>query len=163
MRPKHNDKVIALAYSTDGKCLTTASSDYTARVFEIPTGVEKARTNFKGEVKTLSLDGKYLATISENHTARVWEVERELEVARMIHDQIVSAVAFSPYGKYLATTSEDNIIQVFEVTSNNKITNMKLEDLNAEACAQLTRNLTKNEWKKYMDDEPFRKTCPDLP
>jgi len=31
------------------------------------------------------------------------------------------------------------------------------------ACARLTRNLTKEEWKQYLPDEPCRKTCPDLP
>ena len=25
------------------------------------------------------------------------------------------------------------------------------------------RNLTKEEWQKYLGDVPYRKTCPDLP
>jgi hypothetical protein len=37
------------------------------------------------------------------------------------------------------------------------------EDLIAEACARLTRNLTQEEWERYLGDEPYRKTCPDLP
>jgi len=31
------------------------------------------------------------------------------------------------------------------------------------ACSRLTRNLTKEEWKQYLPDEVYRKTCPNLP
>lgn len=38
------------------------------------------------------------------------------------------------------------------------------EDLIADACARLTRNLTDKEWRQYMgEDEPYRKTCLKLP
>jgi hypothetical protein len=37
------------------------------------------------------------------------------------------------------------------------------ETLVREACARLTRNLTEPEWRRYLLDEPYRKTCPDLP
>ena len=37
------------------------------------------------------------------------------------------------------------------------------EDLIAEACARLPRNLTLEEWQRYIGDEPYRPTCPDLP
>ena len=31
------------------------------------------------------------------------------------------------------------------------------------ACAIANRNLTREEWGRYMGDQPYRKTCPDLP
>ncbi len=37
------------------------------------------------------------------------------------------------------------------------------QDLIDLACSRLTRNLTKEEWKQYLPDEPYRKTCPNLP
>jgi len=37
------------------------------------------------------------------------------------------------------------------------------EDLIAEACARLTCNLTREEWRQYIGDEPYRPTCPELP
>ena len=34
----------------------------------------------------------------------------------------------------------------------------------AEACRRLPRNLTKEEWARYIGPEiPYRPTCPDLP
>ena len=40
---------------------------------------------------------------------------------------------------------------------------LRAEDLIAETCVRLTRNLTAEEWKQYLADIPYRKTCPDLP
>jgi hypothetical protein len=37
------------------------------------------------------------------------------------------------------------------------------EDLLKEASNRLTRNLNKEEWKKYMFDEPYSKIFPNLP
>jgi len=37
------------------------------------------------------------------------------------------------------------------------------EDLTEEACARVNRNLTLAEWKLYLPDKPYRKTCPNLP
>jgi WD40 repeat protein len=101
-----------------------------------------------------SPDGKYLATAGEDNTARVWEVPSGHEVARMKHPNIVSDLIFSPDGEYLATTSADNVARLWLWYPEN---------LADEACSRLTRNLTKDEWQLYLDDESPRKTCPRLP
>jgi hypothetical protein len=99
--------------------------------------------------------GKYLATASGDNTLRVWEAQTGEEVARMTHEEGgVTDVAFSPDGKYLATAGFDNTARVWY---------RRPEDLIYEACARLTRNLTKNEWQVYLPDEPPRKTCRNLP
>jgi hypothetical protein len=38
----------------------------------------------------------------------------------------------------------------------------RTEALIAEACARLPRNLTVEEWQRFLGDEPFRTTCPSL-
>jgi hypothetical protein len=37
------------------------------------------------------------------------------------------------------------------------------KDLIADVCARLPRNLTAEEWKQYLGEEPYRKTCEQLP
>jgi uncharacterized protein with WD repeat len=101
-----------------------------------------------------SPDGRWLATGSWDNTARVWEAASGQEVARMTHEGPVLAVAFSPDGRWLATGSDDNTARVWLV---------RPEDLIAEACSRLTRNLTREEWRRYLSDEPYRLTCPNLP
>ncbi len=100
-----------------------------------------------------SPDGQRVATASEDNTARVWEAATGREVARMAHDDIVTAVAFSPDGQRLATASVDNTARVWLIWP---------EDLIAEACGRLTRNLTRDEWRRYLPDESYHPTCPNL-
>jgi hypothetical protein len=37
------------------------------------------------------------------------------------------------------------------------------EVLHAEVCAKLPRNMTREEWKEWVGDLPYRRQCPDLP
>src|SRR5439155_707592 len=139
--------------------LATGSEDHTARVWEVSSGREVARLPHVSSVNAaaFSPDGKYLATGSEDHTARVWEVSSGREVARLPHEVFgsVRGVAFSPDGKYLTTRSFiEKTVQVWL---------WRPKDMIAKACTSLTRNLTREEWSQYLSNEPYRKTCPNLP
>jgi len=63
-------------------------------------------------------------------------------------------VAFSPDGKLLATASADNTA---------RLSFWRPEDMIAVACSRLNRNLTREEWKQYLGDESYHKTCANLP
>jgi hypothetical protein len=99
-----------------------------------------------------SPDGRWLATGSDG--ARVWEAATGQEVIWMAREKQVGSVAFSPDGRWLATGSNDRTARVWLLWP---------EDLIAEACSRLTRNLTYEEWQYHIGNEPYRPTCPDLP
>jgi WD40 repeat protein len=138
----HEDSVNAIAFSPDGKYLATVSQDKTARVWQIPSssGREVTRIHSVNE--------------KEFRVQRTIGVREAVEAARIIHKDNVVAVAFSPDGKYLATASNDKTAQVQL---------WRREDLMAEACVRLTRNLAEYEWKLYLPGEQYHKTCPNLP
>ena len=67
LRITHQDIVIAIAFSPDGKLVATASFDNTARVFEAATGREVLRISHRNRVYSVmfSPDGNLVATGSE--------------------------------------------------------------------------------------------------
>jgi hypothetical protein len=103
-----------------------------------------------------SSDGKYLITYEVNSTfARVWDVNTGQEIARMKHDSSVTFIAFSPDGRYAVSGSWDHTVRVWIY---------RPEDLIADACSRVTRNLTRIEWDQYIGDAlPYQAVCPNFP
>ena len=146
----------SVAFSPDGQYLASTGSDNTARLWTLPGGDEVFRVRHQMRVITadFSADGAYLVTGSQDGTARVWTVPGGEEVVRLINPGNVGAVLFSPDGKYVVAASQFGIVRVWLLL---------IDDPLAEACRRVTRNLSTEEWRQYLGEEPYRKTCPALP
>ncbi len=155
-RMTHDSFVASVAFSPEGKYVVSGSYDATARVWEAASGEEVARMTHDGIVTSVAFspDGKYVVS-GADITVRVWEAASGKEIALMSPDSWVSSIAFSPDGKYLVSGSEDNTARVWVWQAG---------DLIASACAVMTRNLTRTEWKLYIGDAlPYQAVCPNLP
>jgi len=133
----------------------------------VPTAVESVPTDLpllrqlksqlahQGGVYSVAFspDGRLVATGSLDKTARVFESATGKEVSRLAHQGTVNSVAFSPDGRLLALASGDEAF----------ISPWRPKDIVDYVCAHLPFNLTQDEWKQYLPDEPYRKTCPNLP
>ena len=149
---KHESVVGSIAFSPDGKYVASRSGRVGV-IWEWKSEKEVRRFPHEADVAALSYssDGTTLATAAGND-ARVWDVASGGELARVSHDQPVTRAVFSPDGKILATAGNDGVVQ---------LSLWRSQDLLDEACARLTRNLTPEEWRQYLGDEPYRKTCPN--
>jgi WD40 repeat protein len=107
-----------------------------------------------GHGVAFSPDGRWVATANPGANAQIWEVNTGQKILQMKHDGSVTEVAFSPSGRWLMTASDDGTARVWLLLP---------EDLIAEACSRLQRNLTREEWSRYLAGEPYRPTCPNLP
>jgi WD40 repeat protein len=63
-------------------------------------------------------------------------------------------LAFSPDGKALVSSGEDRTLIFWDLND---------ESWKAIACGVANRNLTPQEWKQYLGDEPYNKTCLGAP
>ena len=145
----------SIAFSPDGTLLAAATDKDTVQLLDAGTGRGGGVLRHDGWVRDTTFDtsGRFLATASDDRTSRIWEVATRREVARMKQPNSVLRVTFSPDGKLILNELEGGNISIWP---------WRDEELVAEACHRLTRNLTAEEWHIYLPGEP-RKTCPNLP
>ncbi len=153
----HENAVNSIAFSPDGKHIVSGSDDNTVRVWEVASGNELVRMTHDDYVTSVAFspDGKYIVSGSVDKTARVWDASSGDELARITHDGIVNSVAFSTDGKYIVSDGDNNTARVWA---------WQADDLIMNACAVVTRNLTRSEWQQYIGDVlPYQAVCPNLP
>ncbi|MFJ4525649.1 helix-turn-helix domain-containing protein [Streptomyces sp. NPDC088810] len=154
----HTGAVLAMAYSPDGRTLATGGEDRTIRLWDPTTGSN--RSSIPGHTAPVlavgfSPDGRTLATGGEDRTIRLWDPTTGSK--RITFSELTSAVStfvFSPDSHALTSISDDSTIRVSNValptpgTAINKL------------CRALDRNLTRQERRMYLPDQPARAACP---
>jgi hypothetical protein len=158
LRIPQDDRVHALAFAP-GNLIATGSAQGALRIFDAMTGREVSHLPFAIPVTRLqfSRDGRYLLTLgvrpeSEALAARIFD----LATARELWTTTLSREAFGS----AASFADDDRAVVSYAGFQMQRHLWRAEDLIAEACARLDRNLTDAEWRQYLGDEPYRKTCP---
>lgn len=155
-RVKHQDIVTGSDFSPDGRYLVTTSVDKTARIWDARNGKEIIRLGHEHTVfsAAFSQDMAYLVTASQDQTARVWETKNWREFMRIRLGGIGYFASLSPDQKYLITACGDKTACLWQ---------FQVKDLIGEACSRLSQNLSRQEWRQYLGDEPYRRNCDNLP
>ena len=92
----HSDQVLAVRFSPDGKTLATASSDGTAKLWQLDGSLIttlEGHSDWVNEVR-FSPDGKTLATASLDGTAKLWQLDGSLITTLEGHSDEVCGGAF---------------------------------------------------------------------
>jgi WD40 repeat protein len=152
--------VHALAFA--GHALATGSEHGSLRIFDAVSGREVTHMPYAIPVMSLqfSQDGRYLLTLgvrpeSNALAARIFDVASTKELW-------ATTLSRDPSGAAASFTDNDRAVVSFSGFQLRRHL-WRAEDLIAEACARLDRNLTQTEWRQYLGDEPYRKSCPTLP
>jgi WD40 repeat protein len=103
-----------------------------------------------------SSDGRWLASGSGDTTVRLWDMHnhRAEPVVLGGHEREVWALAFSSDGRWLASGSGDTTVRLWVI---------QVDELTQLACQIADRNLTQGEWQRLLGNDPYHKTCGDLP
>jgi RNA polymerase sigma factor (sigma-70 family) len=128
----HQRGAQCLAYSPDGKTLTSGGWDCIIRFWDPVTGKELQRTLAHQDAiwkVAFSPDGKLLATASWDKTVRLWDRFTGNEIRQLKgHQESARCVAFSPDGKILASGSNDQTIRLWAVESGKETRCLKGEN-----------------------------------
>jgi hypothetical protein len=114
----HEDWVISVAFSPDGKTIVSGSRDKTIRLWDT-TGKPIAQP-LKGHQDSVisvafSPDGKTIVSGSSDKTIRLWDTTgKPISQPLKGHEDWVISVAFSPDGKTIVSGSRDNTIRLWD-------------------------------------------------
>jgi len=153
------DEFASGSLGPDGRLLAIASGN-TVTLAEA-TGGKKLRSlihDFNVHHVVFSPSGRYLASESGDpfkniSITRVWDVETGEEINRTNSGSGDRRMLFSP----------DDLQLLAQGTTSPQIWSWKPDKLIEQACARLHRNLTRDEWNRYVGDVQPSKTCPNLP
>lgn len=176
----HQAAVYGLSFSPDRKILATGCADGKVRLWEVATGqmIGPPLTGFEGAIQSLSFspDGTVLAagsgdnqetdenfsTNTDVHAVHLWNIGKRLRLGEPITGFAGWAVQvrFSPDGKSLAAWTAP---WLGESSDNVVVIDLGTQALVNALCRRANRNLIQAEWKQYIGDHPYRRTCPAFP
>jgi WD40 repeat protein len=152
----HPDGVLAVAISPDGTLLATGGGDWQVRLWDLRTG-EASGEALSGHTDTVftlhfSPDGRTLASGSWDGTIRLWDVATGRAIGQgMVAGATVNSVAWSPDGTTLASDGRPMTLW-----------DLRPETWLARACQIANRDLTRDEWARYLGTLDYQETCSEL-
>ena len=153
--------VTSLAVSPDGLSVAAGLSSGLIKVFSLADPLEEVidLIGHSSGINTLAFshDGKLLASGCYDRTVRLWNYQEAGTPPVIIDDsdKWVYGLCFSADNKKLVFCSADKTIRQSTIDP---------VFLAGKICNQMKRNLSKEEWNKYIGgDIPYRKTCSSNP
>ncbi len=154
-----DDWVGDIAFSRDGKTFAGGSHDQSLMLWHGETWRFQSRlfTRHSDSVYGIALspDERSLASVAGNGGLILWDLETGEPLAPPLvqHTNWVRGVAFSPDGKTLVSGGGDGRIIFWDTSDNSR---------KERACHIANRNMTQQEWRRFLPAESYHKTCPNL-
>ena len=171
LRVGFGERVESVAFSPNNRWLAMASQDGTVRIVDLlkPNRATVTLAKDLGRVWTVAFspDNRWLTGVAEIGT-RLWDLDQDDPSRNVIEwtgraswwsatfspdsEFLLGAEGiFSPNGKWLAISGSPGAL--FPISTSARV---------SIACSTAGRNLTQDEWREFLGDEPYHKTCPQF-
>jgi WD40 repeat protein len=144
-----------MAFSRDGGLLALGGDDGSVILWDTQRRQIRERLEGRGGWSVaFSPDGEILALGGDG--VILWDIQRRQQIGGPLKgpgDVGGESMAFSPDGRILASGGYGSVI----------LWDVDIESWKERSCRIVNRNLTRSEWAQYLEDEPYHKTCPNVP
>lgn len=184
LRSPYGYQITSMAFSPNGRTLAIDScgelenpgdsmfcSQGAIRLWDLGTNKELINISLNRPVRNIAIspDGQIIAAsicgeryqrtspeFCQEGTIEFWDglEYRSFDLTFKTGSTSASNLAFSPDGQYLAATIGDRDVTLW---------NIGFDSLVNRICDRVNRNLTLEEWKRFLGNEPYQKVCPQLP
>ncbi|HEY0992820.1 MAG TPA: hypothetical protein VGD80_37455 [Kofleriaceae bacterium] len=112
--------VVDVEFSPDDRRLVSASTDRTARIWDVASGAEIGRVMHSDEVDAAVFDatGTRFATASADKSAVLWDVATGAPIRAFTHESAVRSVGLSP--TLLAGATASGTVQLWDITTGRE-------------------------------------------
>ena len=115
--PKHQNTILQIKYSPDGKLIASAGWDENSiKLWDAENGKLKETLKHTEGVNSIafSKDGQFLISGSEDNTIKIWDIANQPQLIKTLtgHTDSIKAVAVSADGK-IASAGYDNTIKLW--------------------------------------------------
>lgn len=160
-----SSRILSLNYSPDGKLLAYGVDDMEhkrglVKLYDFQSAQSRQFTGHKAGVTDVefSPDGKLLASAGSDKRLLLWLLEspEDLPITMNDNNGFIWDIAFSKSSEYLIAACSESEVRVWP-TDPALLAN--------QICPKLTRNMTPDEWKKYVgqgENIEYEPTCVGL-
>jgi WD40 repeat protein len=155
-----SNRILSVKFSPDGRTLAYGTDDLTnkrglVRLYNFKTKETRQFTGHRAGVYDVefSPDGKLLASAGSDKRLQMWVLENpeDLPVVMENNNGFIWDISFAKGSDYLLASCSESEIRVWPTDPSL---------LAQRICPKLNRNMTPDEWKKYVGSQiEFETTC----
>ena len=158
--PADARRAFTAAFTPDGRILASGGGEGKIRFWDTETGkpLSSLLDGHGAPVQSsaFSPDGRMLATVANDGNTILWDVRARKRLGSPLSGpSSPMSVTFAPGGRHLfAAYGLDGQVLQWDVDPAS---------WRERACSIAGRNLTQDEWERFLPDRPYRRTCEQRP